>query len=47
MTEWWHHALGYIGIGVTTYFWLWYLTYEAEKAKGLRKKVSWWEKKLW
>jgi hypothetical protein len=38
--------LSSIGIGVGTYFWLWYLIYEASVAKGIRKRTRWWERDI-
>ncbi len=40
------YALKLLGVAAGTYFWLWYLTYEYELIKGLRKRTKWWERDL-
>jgi len=33
-------------IGAGTLFWMWYLVYEYEVAKGIRKQTAWWERDI-
>ena len=37
------YILGLLATSAGTYFWLWYLTYEAEVYSGRRKRTAWWE----
>jgi len=33
-------------MGAGTWFWMWYLVYEYEVTKGIRKRTAWWEKDI-
>jgi len=41
------YTIKLIGLSLGTLFWAWYLVYEYEVAKGIRKPHRWLGKKLW